>query len=112
MDKEPITPPPSRVVQDATVEPMHTSEMFIPTRPHVGVNNSVVVEAARITPYLDSALKNLGLHTEARTSFITYVQLSFCFGRHKRSRHIPQILASVHPETRVHRFSLPASKSV
>lgn len=27
----------------------------------------------RITPYLDKALKALGLHTEARTSFITYV---------------------------------------
>jgi len=29
----------------------------------------------KITPYLDKALLGLGLHTEARTSFITYVLL-------------------------------------
>ncbi|KAF8896772.1 hypothetical protein CPB84DRAFT_1928784 [Gymnopilus junonius] len=34
--------------------------------------NSVVMSFHKITPYLDKALSALGLHTEERTSFITY----------------------------------------
>ncbi|KAF9061949.1 hypothetical protein BDP27DRAFT_1428424 [Rhodocollybia butyracea] len=40
-------------------------------------NISVVLPLSRVTPYLDAALKELGLHTEARTSFITYWLPSF-----------------------------------
>lgn len=36
-----------------------------------------------MTPYLDACLKVLGLHTEARTSFITYVVSNcYCLERH------------------------------
>lgn len=50
-----------------------SDETFIPTHARLEPTNSVVLEVAKVTPYLDSALKTLGLHTEARTSFITYV---------------------------------------
>ncbi|KAF5328175.1 hypothetical protein D9619_013438 [Psilocybe cf. subviscida] len=52
--------------------PMLPAETFIPTHAQVGPFNSVILEVAHITSYLDAALKALGLHTEARTSFITY----------------------------------------
>ena len=34
--------------------------------------DSVVISVDTVTPYLDTALKALGLHTEAGTSFITF----------------------------------------
>ncbi|KAF6748212.1 hypothetical protein DFP72DRAFT_1074479 [Ephemerocybe angulata] len=48
-------------------------ETFIPTRATLAIDesNSVVLEVAKVTPYLDRSLKALGLHVEARTSFIT-----------------------------------------
>jgi len=48
-------------------------ERFIPNDATLDDANSVLLATDKITPYLDSALKALGLHTEARTSFITYV---------------------------------------
>ncbi len=35
--------------------------------------NSVILSTSTTAPYLDKALTILGLHVEARTSFITYV---------------------------------------
>jgi len=48
------------------------AETFIPNRPAISAQNSVLLAVKDITGYLDFALKALGLHIEARTSFITY----------------------------------------
>lgn len=69
--KEPVSPPPSPSCEDTTIE-LKFSGSFIPTQPHIDASNAVVLKVATVTPYLDSALKNLGLHTEARTSADTY----------------------------------------
>ncbi|TCD66905.1 hypothetical protein EIP91_000744 [Steccherinum ochraceum] len=45
---------------------------FNPVQPTFTDVDSVLLHVDRITPYLDACLKALGLHTEARTSFITY----------------------------------------
>ncbi|KAF4609941.1 hypothetical protein D9613_010306 [Agrocybe pediades] len=47
-------------------------EAFNPNAAVLNDDNSVVLPVSKITPYLDRALYALGLHTEARTSFITY----------------------------------------
>ncbi|KAH8103028.1 hypothetical protein BXZ70DRAFT_927741 [Cristinia sonorae] len=57
--------------------PTTTILPFDPTRAAVGDDDSVLLPALEITPYLDACLKALGLHTEARTSFITYWLPSF-----------------------------------
>lgn len=74
----------------ATVGTAHAEETFIPTHPHIDANNAVVLKVATITPYLDSALKNLGLHTEARTSFITYWLPSILKHEYVALRFLPQ----------------------
>jgi len=43
-----------------------------------------------MTPYLDSCLKGLGLHTEARTSFITYWLPSLLKHEYVALRFVPQ----------------------
>jgi len=52
---------------------VQNAERFIPNDASLHDTNSALLATDKITPYLDSALKALGLHTEARTSFITYV---------------------------------------
>ncbi|KAF9059743.1 hypothetical protein BDP27DRAFT_1238157 [Rhodocollybia butyracea] len=51
---------------------------------------SVVLPLSRVTQYLDAALKELGLHTEARTSFITYWLPSFNRHTHIAVRFVSQ----------------------
>jgi hypothetical protein len=46
-------------------------EHFSPTLSDLSDADSVVLSVNSMTPYLDKALAALGLHTEARTSFIT-----------------------------------------
>ncbi|KAF8234901.1 hypothetical protein L208DRAFT_1376739 [Tricholoma matsutake] len=60
----PISPPPSPV-QSYTAQAM---ESFHPMLSNL---SSVLLSVDVITPYFGQALKNLRLHTEARTSFIT-----------------------------------------
>ncbi|KAF5318019.1 hypothetical protein D9619_012045 [Psilocybe cf. subviscida] len=67
-----------------------SDETFIPTHARLEPTNSVVLEVAKVTPYLDSALKTLGLHTEARTSFITYWLPSFLRHTYIALRFLPQ----------------------
>ena len=45
--------------------------MFRPGVTGVSNEDSVLLPVADVTPYLDKALAALGLHVEARTSFIT-----------------------------------------
>src|SRR5882762_7802311 len=46
---------------------------FSPVSNDLYDSNSVLLAMNKITPYLDKALHALGLHTEAQTPFITYV---------------------------------------
>ncbi|KIJ27282.1 hypothetical protein M422DRAFT_784968 [Sphaerobolus stellatus SS14] len=48
-------------------------EHFNPITPDLTPSDSGLLPSQNVTSYLDSALKVLGLHTEARTSFITFV---------------------------------------
>ncbi|KAG8741068.1 hypothetical protein FRC10_003408, partial [Ceratobasidium sp. 414] len=49
-----------------------TTGAFNPVRPSVGSADSVLLPFGNVTGYIDDALMSLGLHTEARCSFITY----------------------------------------
>ena len=66
----PLSPPSSPRLGPSQVQNV---ERFIPNDATLDDANSVLLATEKITPYLDSALKALGLHIEARTSFITYV---------------------------------------
>jgi len=52
-------------------------ETFDPSRPFLNPGDSVLLSIGKVAGYLDAALKALALHTEARTSFITYVSILF-----------------------------------
>ncbi|KAG8916134.1 hypothetical protein FRC00_000540, partial [Tulasnella sp. 408] len=54
-------------------------------------HDSVVMSAQEVTPYLEKALLALGLHTEARTSFITYWLPSFTEHEYIALRFVPQV---------------------
>ena len=87
-----ISPPSSPTL--ATPASMG-EEVFRPNLSGLSDEDSVVLPVSNVTPYLDTALAALGLHTEARTSFITYVAPS------KPSSYtnlINQILASFHAQ--------------
>ncbi|KAI0265636.1 hypothetical protein BC834DRAFT_169368 [Gloeopeniophorella convolvens] len=62
-----ITPEPSR-----SSSPVAHAEIFEPMRPVLSPGDSVFLPKSEVPGYLDATLKTLGLHTEARTSFITY----------------------------------------
>lgn len=64
------SPDPSR--RTSPIEDIE--ETFNPSRPSVSPDDSVLLPAhdGKVVDYLDVALKALTLHTEARTSFITY----------------------------------------
>ncbi|TFK19910.1 ubiquitin-domain-containing protein [Coprinopsis marcescibilis] len=65
-------------------------EKFIPNQPTLNKDNSVLIKVDDIMLYLDSSLKALGLHTEARTSFITYWLPSILKHTHISLRFLPQ----------------------
>jgi len=52
--------------------PVGDLEAFDPSRPSVSPANSILLPIDKVPGYLDTVLKALTLHTEARTSFITY----------------------------------------
>jgi len=52
--------------------PVGDLEAFDPARPSVSPTDSILLPIGKVPGYLDTALKALALHTEARTSFITY----------------------------------------
>ncbi|PBK61361.1 hypothetical protein ARMSODRAFT_847020, partial [Armillaria solidipes] len=62
----PPSPPASPQMLPNAIRP------FNPLRPEVTNDNSVVLHASEAAIYLDKALTALGLHIEARTSFITF----------------------------------------
>jgi hypothetical protein len=65
-----MTPDASRAAT-----PVGDMEVFDPSRPSVSPVNSILLPIGKVPGYLDAALKALTLHTEARTSFITFVSI-------------------------------------
>ena len=63
-----MTPPTSRATS-----PLHPVDLpiFEPGTAEVLSSESILLPAQKTASYLDDALTVLGLHTEARTSFIT-----------------------------------------
>ncbi|QRV96134.1 ubiquitin family protein [Ceratobasidium sp. AG-Ba] len=82
----PLSPTVSRPgspVQDAI-------EAFDPSRPIIAPTNSVVLPLDQVTGYIDDVLLSLGLHTEARCSFITYWLPDLQRHKHIALRFLPQ----------------------
>ncbi|QRV94996.1 ubiquitin family protein [Ceratobasidium sp. AG-Ba] len=63
---------------------------FNPSRPIVIPTNSVVLPFNKVTSYIDDVLLSLGLHTEARCSFITYWLPELQRHQHIALRFLPQ----------------------
>ncbi|KAG8831184.1 hypothetical protein FRC17_003512 [Serendipita sp. 399] len=62
--------PPNSCPSTPRLDP--SVEAFEPDKPIINPQNSVAFSISQIFKYLDDVLLALGLHTEARTSFITY----------------------------------------
>ncbi|KIM31565.1 hypothetical protein M408DRAFT_64286 [Serendipita vermifera MAFF 305830] len=67
----PSTPATSRSASPIDSTPTRV-EIFDPSAPNLTPSNSILLNVDQVPLYLDKALFALGLHTEARTSFITY----------------------------------------
>lgn len=66
-------------------------DVFSPTSSTLGDTDSIVISVDKVTVYLDKSLKALGLHTEARTSFITYWLPSILKHEYIALRFVPQL---------------------
>ena len=96
----PITPDASRATT-----PVEDVETFDPAPPSLSPGDSILLPIGKITSYLDAALKALALHTEARTSFITYVFLSSSMSdkSHERNPFYSNSNTSPCDSSRIHR---------
>ncbi|KAG1851699.1 hypothetical protein F4604DRAFT_1959195 [Suillus subluteus] len=65
-------------------------DTFNPISSSLDDMDSIVIPVDRATVYLDKSLKVLGLHTEARTSFITYWLPSILKHEYVALRFVPQ----------------------
>ncbi|KAG8831983.1 hypothetical protein FRC18_005674 [Serendipita sp. 400] len=77
----PLTPPSSRPATPINADHDPGVELLDPLGLAVDPKNSVLVSMAKLPTYLDATMRTLGLHTEARTSFITCVLIlchSYC----------------------------------
>ncbi|KAJ7662692.1 hypothetical protein DFH06DRAFT_987115 [Mycena polygramma] len=81
----PLSPPASPAAAQFSV-----TESFSPLSSDLSPADSVLIDVHDITPYLDKVLLGLGLHTEARTSFITYWLPSFLKHTRVALRFVPQ----------------------
>ncbi|KAK1223971.1 hypothetical protein PQX77_013132 [Marasmius sp. AFHP31] len=90
-DKTWDTPPsPTSEPDDTDTETDTVTKCFDPISCTIDPENSVVLSVETITRYLETALAALGLHTEARTSFITYWLPSFLKHTHIGFRFVSQ----------------------
>ncbi|KAJ7092167.1 hypothetical protein C8R44DRAFT_647066 [Mycena epipterygia] len=86
----PTTPPGSPLFNPVELS-VAQSESFSPTTCDLTPADSVLLPVNTITPYLDEALRKLGLHTEASTPFIMCLLVpSFLKHTHVALRFIPQ----------------------
>ncbi|KAG8982513.1 hypothetical protein FRB90_006727, partial [Tulasnella sp. 427] len=67
-----------------------TLQDFIPGRTHCQPKDSVLLSIRNVTGYLDRTLTSLGLHTSARTDFITYWLPRFLRHKYIALRFLPQ----------------------
>ncbi|KAJ6459121.1 hypothetical protein C8R47DRAFT_994807 [Mycena vitilis] len=81
----PMSPPASPVATHSSI-----AGSFSPLSSDLSPADSVLIQVRDITPYLDKVLLGLGLHTEARTSFITYWLPSFLKHTRVALRFVPQ----------------------
>jgi len=81
--------PPSPPRSPAFDQPQQV-EHFSPVSSDLCDTDSVVLSVDKVTPYLDKSLKVLGLHTEARTSFITYWLPAILKHKYIALRFVPQ----------------------
>ncbi|KAJ7177189.1 hypothetical protein C8R46DRAFT_989342 [Mycena filopes] len=81
----PASPPASPVLEN-----FETPKSLSPLEDDLSPADSILIPVAKITPYLDKVLLALGLHTEARTSFITYWLPSFLKHKYVALRFVPQ----------------------
>ncbi|KIO32157.1 hypothetical protein M407DRAFT_67171 [Tulasnella calospora MUT 4182] len=90
----PDSPPMSRSTSpllEARHETLRPRTSFVPGHTRCSPHDSVVLSVHDLPPYLERALLALGLHTEARTFFITYWLPSFLKHEHLALRFIPQV---------------------
>ncbi|KAG2038512.1 hypothetical protein BDR03DRAFT_954278 [Suillus americanus] len=66
-------------------------DTFNPISSSLNDMDSIVIPVDKATVYLDKSLKVLGLHTEARTSFITYWLPSILKHEYVALRFVPQV---------------------
>ncbi|KAJ7866237.1 hypothetical protein B0H14DRAFT_3107391 [Mycena olivaceomarginata] len=78
------------IPESPTVSQVIQVELFSPLNSDLKPTDSILVAVSEITPYLDKVLLALGLHTEARTSFITYWLPSILKYQHVALRFVPQ----------------------
>jgi len=83
-------PNSSPASRPSTPTPAADSAAFDPVNATLSDDDSVLVRVADISPYLDTCLKTLGLHTEARTSFITHWLPSLLKHEFVALRFVPQ----------------------
>ncbi|KAG2031489.1 ubiquitin family protein [Suillus americanus] len=69
---------------------LQSVDVFSPTCSTLCDADSIVVSVDKVTAYLNKSLKALGLHTEARTSFITYWLPSILKHEYIALRFVPQ----------------------
>ncbi|TFY73038.1 hypothetical protein EWM64_g10974, partial [Hericium alpestre] len=65
-------------------------DAFNPIKAGLADHDSVLLRVSDMTPYLDACLRALGLHPEARTTFITYWLPSFLRHEYVALRFVPQ----------------------
>ncbi|CUA71002.1 hypothetical protein RSOLAG22IIIB_09289 [Rhizoctonia solani] len=69
INPKPLSSPPTTRPSSPVETPSHS---FDPASPTIIPSHSALLPFAKVTGYIDDVLLALGLHTEARTSFITY----------------------------------------
>ncbi|KAJ7113529.1 hypothetical protein C8R44DRAFT_833048 [Mycena epipterygia] len=77
-------------VQSSEPESDDLDERFNPASCHLSDVNAVLLPTSKATSYLNGVLETLGLHTEARTSFITCILAAFLRHAHIALRFLPQ----------------------
>ncbi|KIO23708.1 hypothetical protein M407DRAFT_26838 [Tulasnella calospora MUT 4182] len=76
--------------QSATERPLERRLNFLEDGNECSPDDSVLLETNRVADYLDRSLKILGLHTEARTAFITFWLPCFVKHDYIALRFVPQ----------------------
>ncbi|KAG8922413.1 hypothetical protein FRC02_011867 [Tulasnella sp. 418] len=89
LDSPPSSPTSASLPSDLTSD-CDDTESFIPGRSKCAPHNSVLLSVQEAPLYLNKALFELGLHTEARTSFITYWLPSLLKHQFIALRFVPQ----------------------